>query len=147
VRPNVSEQLAGVARILADTVAPALVDPYPADILGGLIATLDALAVSWADVPAYLAWDAGETMALLTDASPALDAEQRGRLATLAGAPARDPLDLRALEDHHRAVLELLADVIAAGPPPDATPRIAAHLRERATRFPVVAAQRMPGQR
>jgi len=44
-------------------------------------------------------------------------------------------------------VMELLADAIAAGLPPEATAGVAAHLRERATRYPVVGTQRMPGQR
>jgi len=146
VRPTVGEQLAGVARILAEVVAPAVNDPYPADVLGGLIATVDALAGTWSDVPAYLAWDAGETAALLSVLGDRLDADRRHTLAALADDVGVDPLDIRTLEDRHRALQALLADAVADGLPADAAARVAAHLRERAARYPVVAVQRMPGQ-
>ena len=35
MRPDVSEQLDGLRRILEQVVAPELLDPYPADILAG----------------------------------------------------------------------------------------------------------------
>ena len=146
MRPTVGEQLAGVARILAEVVAPAVDDPYPADVLGGLIATVEALAAAWAEVPVYLAWDAGETAALLSALGDALDADSRRTLAALVADPRGDPLDLRALEDRHRALQALLADAAAGGLPADDAARVAAHLRERAARYPVVAVQRMPGQ-
>jgi hypothetical protein len=146
VRPTLSEQLAGVARILAQIVAPAIHDPYPADVLGGLIATLDAIAASWTDIPAYLAWDAAEMVAVLSALGDGLDADRRGALAALADDVGGDPFDIQALEDRHRALLTLLADTVAAGLPPEDAHRVAVHLRERAARYPVVATQRMPGQ-
>jgi hypothetical protein len=146
VRPTVGEQLAGVARILADVIAPAVHDPYPADVLGGLIATVDALADAWTEVPAFLAWDAGRTIAVLSALGDRLDAETRQALGALGDGGARDPLDIRALEDRHRALQALLADAVAAGLPADDAARVAAHLRERAERYPVVATQRLPGQ-
>ena len=146
MRPTVSEQLAGAARILAEIIAPAVHDPYPADVLGGLIATLDAIAAAWAEIPAYLAWDADKMISVLSALGDGLDADRRHTLAALADDADRDPLDIRALEGRHRALLGLLADAVASGLPPDETRRVAAHLRERAARYPVVATQRMPGQ-
>jgi hypothetical protein len=147
VRPTVGEQLAGVARILAEVIAPMVQDPYPADVLGGLIATVHALAAAWTEVPGYLAWDAGEMAALLSALGNRLDADRRRTLAALAQDDGGDPFDIRALEDRHRALQALLADALAAGLPAGDAARVAAHLRERAARYPVNAIQRMPGQR
>src|SRR5437879_287058 len=74
-------------RVLQDVVAPELDGAYPRDILDGVISTLDALAVSWMDVPAFLRWDADEMERLLAghDVPP----------------PPDDRLDLRALEVWH----------------------------------------------
>src|SRR5438045_8388203 len=66
MRPNVSEQLSGMRRVLEDVVAPDLERGYPRDILDGVMSTLDALAASWMDVPAFLRWD-GERMVTLLD--------------------------------------------------------------------------------
>lgn len=146
MRPTVSEQLAGAARILAEIIAPAVHDPYPADVLGGLIATLDAIAAAWAEIPAYLAWDAAEMVTVLSSLGDGLDADRRDTLAALGDDVGRDALDIRALEDRHHALLGLLADVVASGLPAEQAHRVAVHLRERAARYPVVVTQRMPGQ-
>ena len=58
MRPNVSEQLSGMRRVLGDVIAPDLEGGYPRDILDGVMSTLDALAASWLEVPAFLRWDA-----------------------------------------------------------------------------------------
>jgi len=147
MRPTIGEQLAGVSRILAEVVTPALVDPYPADIIGGLIATLDAIAAAWADVPAYLAWDANRTLALLAAAAADLQDAHREALDVLTRDRMVDVPDIRSLEEHHRAARALLADVVAGGIPPAIDAAVRAHLRDRADRYPLVVAQRMPGQR
>jgi len=144
VRPDVSEQLAGAARILRDVVAPSVSGAYPADILAGVIATLDAVATGWADVPAFLAWDAAATLALLDAVGDDL-AEEHGA-ARLALAAERPGPDVRAVAAHHTRVRALLADVVTAGPPPALVAPLAAHARERAARYPLDAAQRMPGE-
>lgn len=131
MRPSVTEQLAGITRILEDVVVPAVDETYPADVLDGVIATLQALADGWIDVPAFLAWDAQASAALLAP------------IGVAPPAPPADPYDLRALEAHHAAVRGLLAEH-AAAIPADA---LAAHLRARAERYPIKVTQRMPGQR
>jgi hypothetical protein len=115
-------------RVLQDVVAPE-VNGYPRDILDGVMSTLDALAASWTDVPAFLRWDAEEMVRLLDghELPPVPD----------------DPLDITALEAWHAElrwklqehVPELLGDELLA------------HLKARAERFPVRPETRMPGQR
>ncbi len=146
MRPTVSEQLEGAARILREVVAPAVDGDYPADILGGLIGALDALAAGWADVPAFLAWDSASTLELLGAVVTELDDERRAELHAAASARV-DNLDVHALEAHHATVRALLADVVAAGAPPALTAPLADHARQRASRYPLSAVQRMPGQR
>jgi hypothetical protein len=146
VRPTVSEQLEGTARILREVVAPAVEGAYPADILAGLIATLDALARGWPDVPAFLAWDAARALELLDGVAPELTEDLREALGRVAS-EAPDALDVRALEAHHAKARALLADAVAAGAPPGLASALAGHARERAARYPVQAEQRMPGQR
>jgi hypothetical protein len=143
MRPTVSEQLDGIGRILREVVLPVVDDAYAADVLVGVLATVETLASGWADVPAYLAWDAQRTLDLLAAAS-ALDERHRAALTAVLADPPADPTDLRALERHHARVRALLADVAAAGTAPD---EVSAHMRERAERYPLAVAQRMPGQR
>jgi hypothetical protein len=146
MRPTVSEQLEGLRRILAEVVAPAVEDVYPADVLTGVMAALDALAAGWAEVPQFLAWDIHESTELLR-AAGRHDAELAARVHALEAAAPNEAFEVHAWEDHHARVRTLLADVapsMAGGPLAD---RLTAHLRERADRFPIRVAQRMPGQR
>ncbi len=76
MRPDVDEQLSGIARILERVVAPAVTDAYAADVLTGVTAVLDGIANGWADVAGFLAWDARETLALDRRALPG--ARRRG---------------------------------------------------------------------
>jgi hypothetical protein len=142
----VSEQLSGAARILRDVISPAVDGAYPADILAGLVATLDALAAGWADVPAYLGWDAARTIEILEAAATALPEAQRSALRDVASEDVA-ALDIRGLEAHHARARAVLAEVVAAGPPPALAHALAGHARERAARYPLHVAQRMPGQR
>lgn len=128
MRPDVSEQLNGMRRVLQDVVAPE-VDGYPLDILDGVMSTLDALAASWADVPAFLRWDAGEMVRLLDghEVPPEPD----------------DALDIRALEAWHARLRWLLQERV----PELLGEELTAHLKARAERFPIRPETRMPGQR
>jgi hypothetical protein len=146
MRPTVSEQLEGLRRILDDVVAPAVDGAYPADVLAGVAAALDALAAGWAEVPAFLAWDVDETMAVLRAAADD-DPRVAERVRGLDVAAPDDPLDVRAWEAHQarvRGALAAVAPSLADGPLAE---RLAAHLRARVDRFPIRVAPRMPGQR
>jgi hypothetical protein len=126
MRPSISEQLAGVRRVLADVVGPYVTDPYPSDVLAGALATLDTLAESWAAVPAFLRWDSEATADVL-------------RLAGLeVPAAPDDPLDLDALQSHHREVRgRLEAAIPTLLERPDLSAAVIALFRERSERFPL----------
>src|SRR3984957_11571828 len=73
VRPDVSEQLDGIRRILGQVIAPHVTDPYAASILRGLLDALGGLAAGWSLVPSFLRWDPDETAGVLNVARPFLD--------------------------------------------------------------------------
>lgn len=125
MHPSVSEQLAGMSRVLAGTVRPALGDPYPVDVLDGIIAALDTLSESWADVPTFIRWDAERTAAVLH------------RLGVETPAPPADDVDIAALEAHHAQLRDRLGRAIPdAVSDPDTNAAIVTLFRERIDRFP-----------
>lgn len=125
MHPSISEQLTGLSRVLADVVRPELADPYPLDVLDGVIAGLDAIARGWTALPAYLRWDAEQTTAILR------------RVGINPPAPPADPLDLVALEAHHAGVRRMLESAIPAiRADPDTNAIAVQHFRERVERFP-----------
>jgi hypothetical protein len=125
VHPSITEQLAGLSQVLADVVRPELGDPYPIDVLDGVIAGLDAIARGWTGLPAYLRWDAEQTTAILR------------RMGIDPPAPPADPLDLVALETHHADVRKKLESAIPAiARDPDTTAAMVQLFRERIERFP-----------
>jgi hypothetical protein len=125
VHPSISEQLAGLSKVLAEVVRPELAEPYPIDVLDGVIAGLETLGRAWAQWPAYLRWDAEQTAAILR------------RVDVAPPDPPADPLDLVALEAHHaglRKMLESAIPAIRADPATDAA--VVSLFRERIERFP-----------
>lgn len=154
MRPSVTDQLHELRRILSEVVGPELDEPYPADILAGACATLEALAAGWQRVPAFLQWDAAacrQLLARLLAVDPELDPHLAARIrdALAENEPAPALLDLGALEEHHRrmrAALESAVPAIAARPETDAV-RLALGglLRERSARYPLTTAWRPAG--
>lgn len=133
MRPTVSEQLDGIRQVLAEVVAPEVRDPYPAAVLAGALATLELLAGAWADVPAFLRWDADATAGVLALVDVSVPS------------PPTDLLDLAALQAHHRevrGVLEQSMPTVVAHA--DARRAVVQLFRERAARFPMHA--RPPGE-
>ena len=150
MRPDVDEQLAGIAEILERVVAPAVDDPYASDVLVGVTAVLHGIANGWADVASFLAWDARETLALLVEAAPVLTDPSVIGVADDARALAAEPpmpLATRALAEHHTQARALLARVAPVLPEGEHRTRVAAHMRARVERYPIRAQARMPGQR
>jgi hypothetical protein len=149
MRPTITEQLDGLRRILAETIAPEITSPYPAEILGGVIGALDALQSNWHKIPNFLLWDIATTAGVLDAARPLLDA---GLVAEIAAAKAdNDPMDLAALEArqiHLRGLLVKAMPAIIADPDAtDAYPRMIALFRERTDRFPFSMAARPPAKK
>ena len=128
MRPDLTEQLRGIRRVLAETVVPQVDDDYAADVLAGILATLDLLADAWSEIPGFLRWDIEATGEVLLSA---------GRQV----APGPDDLcDLAALEAHHREVRNVLE---AAIPTIVDNDRVASEMiqlfRDRADRHPFAA--------
>jgi hypothetical protein len=128
MRPDPTEQLRGIRRVLAETVAPQVHDDYAADVLAGALTTLDLLADAWREIPGFLRWDVEATKEVLVSAGHQ------------APAGPDDPCDLAALEAHHRDVRALLEAAVPAIIDDD---RVAAKMiqlfRDRADRYPFAA--------
>ena len=138
VRPDVSEQLDGIRRILGQVIAPHVTDPYAASILRGLLDALGGLAAGWSLVPSFLRWDTDETAGVLNVARPYLDEAMIADLdEVLAHAP-DDDTDVLALETHHRSLRGLLERAVPAiVEQPDVRSLLIDHFRARIARFPL----------
>jgi hypothetical protein len=149
MRPTVTEQLDGLRRILAETIAPEITSPYPAEILGGVIGALDALQSNWHKIPAFLLWDIETTAGVLDAAMPKLDVDLAAEIS--AAKTGIDVTDLAALESHQMRMRELLVKampaIIADPHRTDAYPRMIALFRERTERFPFSMAARPPAKK
>ena len=128
MRPTVSEQLDAVRRALGDVVAPEVADPYASDVLAGALATLEALADRWTDVPSFLRWDCEATADVL-------------RLVDVDVPPMpADLLDVDALHAHELVLRALLVSAMPAVlARDDARAAVVRLFRERAARYPLAA--------
>ena len=149
MHPTVTEQLDGLRRILAETIAPEVTSPYPAEILGSVIGALDALQSNWHRIPAFLLWDVETTGGVLDAALPKLGADLVAEIA--AAKTGIDLTDFAALESHQIRMRELLVKAmpaITADPhQTEAYPRMIALFRERTERFPFSMAARPPAKK
>ena len=146
MHPTVTEQLDGLRRILAETIAPEVTSPYPAEILGSVIGALDALQSNWHRIPAFLRWDIETTAGVLDAAMPMLEVDLVAEIA--AAKTSIDLTDLVALESHQIRMRELLVKampaIIADPNRTGAYPQMIALFRERTDRFPFSMAARPP---
>jgi hypothetical protein len=150
MRPTISEQLAGVRRILTDVIAPEVTGAYPVDMLRGVLANLEMLEQSWTNVGPFLAWDNAGTERVLGHAAPLVDDALCARIQGALVAAPTDAADVDALDTHNTVLRELLAEVIptlASGgeATADVYAQVRAHLRERINRFPLSMNAPMPG--
>ena len=145
MRPSITEQLDGMARIVRDVLGAHLDDAYANDIATGVAVTLSTLGASWQEVPAFQRWETGEIESLLREALPHLDASLAADVAGLerGAAAGADPLDLRALDARHTVARDLLARAVpliesdpALGAVRDGLHALA---RDRIARYPLVA--------
>jgi hypothetical protein len=129
MEPQLPQQLGRISDVLRQVIAPAVADPYARDVLNGLTAALATLAGGAGEHHRFLRWDAGAAASVLAASGIATPC------------PPEDPLDLAALEDHHRAVRAALADAmpqIVADPA--ARRRMASYARDRLDRNPYATA-------
>ncbi len=124
MRPTISEQLAGAARILDEVVAPHVGDANAAEQLGHVVSLLDGVATGWATFLPRLHADARELHALLATIDPE----------PLPGPPT-DVLDIEALDAHHTALRARLAELIPTVDAPAASSGIRAYLNSHVARF------------
>jgi len=135
MRPNVSEQLEGMCRILETSVAPELVNGYTQETLRSLIANVRMLSRAWHQLLPFLHWDNTSMLGLLREVRAEADASLRERIdATLAQPPA-DVADASAADERNDELRALLVDSLQCTPPLLA--RITTHLSERARRYPL----------
>jgi hypothetical protein len=128
MRPDLTEQLRGIRRVLAETVAPLVDDEYAADVLAGALTTIGLLADAWSEIPGFLRWDIEATREVLATAG-------------LQAPPGPDePYDLTALEAHHRDVRGALESAIPTIVGDDlVTAKMIRLFRDRADRHPFAA--------
>lgn len=131
MQPDVADQLAGVARILRELVAPEVADAYTADILRGAVATLETLASGVDAVAPFVRWDIEATLALLASVGvePPASPDEPG-----------DPAVLATWHREVRRTLESAIDTIRADPAASAA--TAAHFRARAASHPLATRPR-----
>lgn len=135
MRPNVTEQLEGMCRILETAIAPELKHGYTLETLRSLIANVRMLGRAWHQLLPFLHWDNAAMTALLDAARAGVDSALRARIeSALAEVPAdaADALAAEARNDQLRALLvESLSDTSTM------QERIADHLAERSRRYPL----------
>jgi hypothetical protein len=138
VRPDISEQLDGIRRVLTQVIAPQVTDPYATSVLNGLVGALGSLAAGWALVPPFLRWDADGTAAVLMAARPYLDDGLAADLDDVLDQVPGADCDVLVLELHHRRLRALLEravpDIVEQ---PTISSLLVGHLRGRIERFPL----------
>jgi len=137
MRPNVSEQLDGIRRVLTQVIAPHVTDPYAASILNGILGALGSLAAGWSNVAQFLRWDADGTATVLTTARPYLDEGLTAELDEVLDHVPEADCDVLVLEEHHRRLRALLERAVPAiVEQPTISSLLVGHLRARIERFP-----------
>ena len=138
MRPDISEQLDGIRRVLTQVIAPQVTDPYATSVLNGLVGALGSLAAGWALVPPFLRWDADGTAAVLMAARPYLDDGLAAELDDVLDQVPGADCDVLVLELHHRRLRALLEravpDIVEQ---PTISSLLVGHLRGRIERFPL----------
>ena len=135
MRPNVTDQLEGMCRILETAIAPEIENGYTQETLRSLVANVRMLGRAWHRLLPFLHWDNRLTAELLAAAranvAPTLRAEIEVALADID----LDTADGLAAEARNERLRALLSDCLDC--PPPLVERIADHLAERAVRYPL----------
>jgi len=134
-----SDQLAGIRRILEEIVAPELRPGYPTQMLRGVVKNLAMLESSWSSVLPFLQWDTEATAALLREAAPYVDEGLRARIAQ-AEQSEHEVLSVEVLDERNTELRGLLAEAIGQlmlrEDASDLQARVKEHLVTRMSRYP-----------
>jgi len=145
VRPDVSELIGSLCRILEDVVAPEVAQDYPREVLHGVVSTLRAVQEGWPRVLPFLAWD-NQGMAELLRRVQGSD----GTTVDTTAGPTDDPTDVIAAQARNQTLRAALATLLADDDPAVRAARapvdddILRHLEERARRTPIRHIPEMP---
>lgn len=135
MRPNVSEQLEGMCRILETAVAPELTHGYTLETLRSLIANVRMLGRAWHQLLPFLHWDNAAMTVLLDAARASVDLELRARIESALAQATADAADALAAEARNDQLRALLVDSLSDDSSMQES--IAEHLAERSRRYPL----------
>jgi hypothetical protein len=139
MRPGMTDQLAGIRRILDEIIAPELREGYPSQVLRGIVKNLAMLEGAWVRILPFLEWDTEATVLLLEDAAPLVRGELREeiRAALQQGPSARSLEDLEERNTGLRSLLTAAIPQLAAlEEGSEVLQRVKDHLLERTSRYP-----------
>jgi hypothetical protein len=125
MQSRISDQLTGAARVLRDVVAAEVQDAYAADVLRGVIATLDTLASAVDTHEDFVRWDAAATIEILRLAGVEFTAQPEG---SSVAALESWYLDVRAAYERSIPAVRSSADAEAA---------LRTHIVTRTERYPL----------
>lgn len=139
MRPDMTDQLAGVRRILTDIIAPELREGYPSQVLRGVVKNLTMLEAAWPKITSFLEWDIEQTEALLHEMTPFLADTTKSRVVDCLNGGS-DVRSVEELDRRNAEVRQALADAIPQLlQRDDAAPvvaRVKEHLMLRMSRYP-----------
>lgn len=139
MRPGMTDQLAGIRRILTDIIGPELREGYPSQVLRGVVKNLAMLEGAWPHITGFLEWDNAETATLLRQLQPEVPPSLARQITT---ALAQDLTDGSAtsLEQQNDALRSLLSQAIdhlpAGSASADARRQITSHFMARSEQYP-----------
>lgn len=136
MRPTVTEQLAGISRILDSVIRPEVGSEYGQQILTGVIENLRVVAASQGRIEEFLVWDNAGMAKILTHEGTPPATSQPPEPDTVQRLTARN-VELR------QRLSELIADLGAGH---ELLAPIVEHLAERATRYPLRFVPPMPNR-
>lgn len=149
MRPGMTDQLAGIRRILDEIIAPELRDGYPSQVLRGVVKNLAMLEGAWTRIAEFLEWDTAATASLLQEAKPYVDGELWHRITEVLDVAAHGSSS-EDMERHDDELRELLVEAIRQlAERPEAAgvwQRIKEHLVERTHQYPFRMAIAAPTQ-
>lgn len=139
MRPTVTEQLRGCARLLDEVVAAEVAGSEAEQVVAEVVRNLRMIESSWTQVLPFLWWDNEATLTILTSARN-VPGDIAARIEAARQNPLPEAWDVTAVEARNDVLRELLSEVITTldSAADDALHRtIREHLMTRAKRYPM----------